>query len=154
MTRNEELSAGRHNTLSRMASKGGVCCFVLLIPTPKVYRVPRVSPGVAAPKLFPPTSVVGYPIRQFSFPSFIETEQNESNCSRLIQTVTVPRFFTATPAGAPEAARQTQSPPWGRPPFALAPWHTTHEHSLPVHARTFPIFCGLLMTFCSEREIL
>ena len=36
------------------------CCFVLLEPTPKVYRVPRVSPGVTAPKLFSPTSVAGY----------------------------------------------------------------------------------------------
>jgi hypothetical protein len=24
---------------------------------------------------------------------------------------------------------------------------TSHEHSLPVHARAFPIFCGLPMTF-------
>ena len=31
------------------------CCFVLLVPTPLVYRVPRVSPGVTAPKPFPPT---------------------------------------------------------------------------------------------------
>ena len=32
----------------------GVCCFVLLIPTPEEYRVPRVNPGVTASKLFPP----------------------------------------------------------------------------------------------------
>ena len=31
-----------------------VCCFVLLIPTPEEYRVPRVNPGVTASKLFPP----------------------------------------------------------------------------------------------------
>ena len=31
-----------------------VCCFVLLIPTPMEYRVPRVNPGVTASKLFPP----------------------------------------------------------------------------------------------------
>ena len=37
-----------------------VRCFVLLELTPKVYRVPRVFPGVPAPKLFPPTSVAGY----------------------------------------------------------------------------------------------
>ena len=30
------------------------CCFVLLIPTPEEYRVPRVNPGVTASKLFPP----------------------------------------------------------------------------------------------------
>ena len=30
------------------------CCFVLLIPTPEQYRVPRVNPGVTASKLFPP----------------------------------------------------------------------------------------------------
>ena len=30
-----------------------MCCFVLLVPTPEEYRVPRVSPGVTAPKLFP-----------------------------------------------------------------------------------------------------
>ena len=37
-------------------------CFIfkLLVPTPKVYRVPRVSPEVTASKLFPPTSVAGY----------------------------------------------------------------------------------------------
>ena len=29
-------------------------CFVLLIPTPEEYRVPRVNPGVTASKLFPP----------------------------------------------------------------------------------------------------
>jgi hypothetical protein len=28
------------------------CCFVLLIPTPEEYRVPRVTPGVTASKLF------------------------------------------------------------------------------------------------------
>ena len=32
-----------------------MCCFAVLEPTPKVYRVPRVSPGVTAPKLFSPT---------------------------------------------------------------------------------------------------
>ena len=37
-----------------------VRCFVLLELTPKVYRVPKVSPGVTAHKLFPPTSVAGY----------------------------------------------------------------------------------------------
>ena len=37
-----------------------VCCFVLLEPTPEEYRVPRVSPGVTASKLFSPTSVAGY----------------------------------------------------------------------------------------------
>ena len=31
-----------------------MCCFVLLIPTPEEYRVPRVNPGVTASKLFPP----------------------------------------------------------------------------------------------------
>jgi len=31
-----------------------VCCFVLLIPTPEEYRVPRVNPGVTASKLSPP----------------------------------------------------------------------------------------------------
>ena len=31
-----------------------LCCFVLLIPTPEEYRVPRVNPGVTASKLFPP----------------------------------------------------------------------------------------------------
>ena len=31
-----------------------MCCFVLLAPTPEEYRVPRVSPGVTASKLFPP----------------------------------------------------------------------------------------------------
>jgi len=36
-----------------------VCSFAVLEPTPKVYRVPRVSPGVTAPKLFSPTSVAG-----------------------------------------------------------------------------------------------
>ena len=30
------------------------CCFVLLVPTPEEYRVPRVNPGVTASKLFPP----------------------------------------------------------------------------------------------------
>ena len=30
------------------------CCFVLLIPTPEEYRVPRVSPGVTTSKLFSP----------------------------------------------------------------------------------------------------
>jgi len=44
----------------RYAMMRRVECFVLLEPTPKVYRVPRVSPGVSAPKLFPPTSVAGY----------------------------------------------------------------------------------------------
>ena len=34
-----------------VASRVVVCCFVLLVPTPLVYRVPRVSPGVTAPKL-------------------------------------------------------------------------------------------------------
>ena len=34
-----------------------VCCFVLLIPTPEEYRVPRVNPGVTASKLFPPLQV-------------------------------------------------------------------------------------------------
>ena len=33
------------------------CCFVLLIPTPEEYRVPRVNPGVTASKLFPPLQV-------------------------------------------------------------------------------------------------
>ena len=37
-----------------------MCSFAVLEPTPKVYRVPRVSPGVTAPKLFSPTSVAGY----------------------------------------------------------------------------------------------
>jgi len=31
-----------------------LCCFVLLIPTPEEYRVPRVNPGVTASKLSPP----------------------------------------------------------------------------------------------------
>ena len=31
-----------------------MCCFVLLVPTPEEYRVPRVNPGVTASKLFPP----------------------------------------------------------------------------------------------------
>ena len=31
-----------------------MCCFVLLIPTPEEYRIPRVNPGVTASKLFPP----------------------------------------------------------------------------------------------------
>ena len=39
--------------------RGRPCCLVLLAPTPKLW-VPRVSPGVTAPKLFPPTSVAGY----------------------------------------------------------------------------------------------
>ena len=33
----------------RSESLPSVCCFVLLEPTPKVYRAPRVSPGVTAP---------------------------------------------------------------------------------------------------------
>ena len=37
-----------------------VCCFVLLIPTPEEYRVPRVNPGVTASKLFPPLLPSGY----------------------------------------------------------------------------------------------
>ena len=39
-----------------LVPEGGVsvCCFVLLIPTPEEYRVPRVNPGVTASKLFPP----------------------------------------------------------------------------------------------------
>jgi len=32
----------------------GPHCFVLLVPTPEEYRVPRVNPGVTASKLFPP----------------------------------------------------------------------------------------------------
>ena len=28
-----------------------VCCFVLLVPTWLLYRVPRVSPGITAPNL-------------------------------------------------------------------------------------------------------
>jgi len=38
-------------------ARGARCCFVSLEPTPKVYRVPMVSPGVTALKLFSPTSV-------------------------------------------------------------------------------------------------
>ena len=30
------------------------CCFVLVVPTPEEYRVPRVNPGVTASKLFLP----------------------------------------------------------------------------------------------------
>ena len=33
------------------------CCFVLLVPTPEAYGVPRASPGVTASKLFLPTSL-------------------------------------------------------------------------------------------------
>jgi len=47
------------------------CCFVLLVPTPKVYRVPRASLGVTAPKLFSPTSVAGYTV-----PSFFLTDHS------------------------------------------------------------------------------
>ena len=32
----------------------GPHCFVLLVPTPEEYRVPRVNPGVTASQLFPP----------------------------------------------------------------------------------------------------
>ena len=41
-------------------AKGSVCCFVLLNRRGMLYRVPRVSPGVTAPKLFSPSSVAGY----------------------------------------------------------------------------------------------
>ena len=37
-----------------MTGQNTLCCFVLLIPTPEEYRVPRVNPGVTASKLFPP----------------------------------------------------------------------------------------------------
>ena len=48
---------------------GSACCFVLLVPTPLVYRVLRVSPGVTAPILFSPTSVAGYA----ALPSSLQT---------------------------------------------------------------------------------
>jgi hypothetical protein len=37
-----------HDTVSTGARDNGrgLCCIVLLVPTPKVYRVPRISPGV------------------------------------------------------------------------------------------------------------
>jgi len=38
----------------------GVCYFVLLVPTPKVYRVPRVFPRGHRTQLFAPTSVASY----------------------------------------------------------------------------------------------
>ena len=38
-----------------------------------VYRVPRVSPGATAPKLFSPTSVAGY-----AGPSFFLTDHPDS----------------------------------------------------------------------------
>jgi hypothetical protein len=34
----------------RLSKVRGSCCFVLLVPTPEEYRVPRVSPGVTASK--------------------------------------------------------------------------------------------------------
>ena len=43
-----------------------VCCFVLLVPTPLMYRVPRVSPGVTARKLFPPRVGPGGEVRYTS----------------------------------------------------------------------------------------
>ena len=53
------LRGGKVYRLSHSGNGTG-CCFVLLVPTLLVYRVPRVSPGVTAPKLFSPTSVAGY----------------------------------------------------------------------------------------------
>jgi len=41
-------------TRSSSADTATACCFVLLIPTPEEYRVPRVNPRVTASKLFPP----------------------------------------------------------------------------------------------------
>ena len=45
------------HVLKNTTSRGlcaSVCCFVLLVPTPEEYRVPRVAPGVTASKLFSP----------------------------------------------------------------------------------------------------
>ena len=57
------LARGGWAQRAQMSCQKSECCFVLLEPTPKVYRVPavpRVNPGVTAPKLFSPTSVAGY----------------------------------------------------------------------------------------------
>jgi hypothetical protein len=78
---------------------GGQICFGVLVPTPKVYRVPRVSPAVTAPKLFLPTSVAGY-----AGPSIFLT-----NHSRMSGTVyNYPRFRASSAwpqkGGAPRKA--------------------------------------------------
>ena len=49
------MSAGNEDARRWLRNRPeGECCFVLLIPTPEEYRVPRVNPGVTASKLFPP----------------------------------------------------------------------------------------------------
>ena len=50
LDQNEVLVATRHVWVN----------LFLLVPTPLVYKVPRVSPRVTAPKPFPPTSAAGY----------------------------------------------------------------------------------------------
>ena len=56
--------------VSHYSSNWQVCCFVLLLPTPEEYRVPRVNPGVTASKLFPPLlpSRGDQPCHSFPFP--------------------------------------------------------------------------------------
>ena len=46
----EGVGGGAHREWCSVGERGDECCFVLLIPTPEEYRVPRVNP-VTVPAL-------------------------------------------------------------------------------------------------------